>query len=168
MTNLIYFALICFFLVRFIYIKPFWNIIEILNNISNNIPKPSKDSIVLHCGLDIISIISEVNTLLPQITGFITQFNDLVANSGINVVTDSGGNMEIDVPQNMSDSDAENISKKIGIIDRLITHHGQKINDLLQKGICLENNLKANNPDYVPQLTTQIDKFKELNASYKH
>nr|GEV05606.1 NADH dehydrogenase subunit 5, mitochondrial [Tanacetum cinerariifolium] len=60
------------------------------------------------------------------------------------------GNMEIDVPKDMSDELANKVSKKIGIIDRLITTHGQSINDLLQKGVDIENKLKLENSNGLP------------------
>jgi hypothetical protein len=76
--------------------------------------------------------------------------------------------MSIDVPHNMPDIEAEKISKRIGIIDRLITSHGNNLNDLFQKGLSIENKLKANNPNYVSELKDQIAEFKKLNVSYKH
>lgn len=133
------------------------------------IPKPyGFVDIRLESGLDLSNIITEVNALLPQLAGFIDQFNNLVTQSGLNVITDSGGNMSIDVPHSMPDAEAEKIGKKIGIIDRLITAHGNSIDDLFQKGLSIENKLKANNPKYVSELTDQIAQFKKLNASYKH
>jgi flagellar motor switch protein FliG len=139
------------------------------NFFSNDIPKPySFVKQTLKSGLDISSIIIELNTLLPQLADFINQFNNVVSQSGINVITDVMGNMSIDVPKDMPDSVANNISTRIGIIDRLITTRGQEINELLQKGLNLENNLKAENPDYVSQLSDKIAEFKRLNESYKH
>lgn len=44
--------------------------------------------------MDISEIITEVNTLLPQLANFINQFNTAVSQSEINVITDSIGNME--------------------------------------------------------------------------
>lgn len=106
--------------------------------------------------------------MLPQLADFINQFNTVVTESGVNVVTDSTGNMDIDVPQTMSESVANNVSTRIGVIDRLITTRGQEINDLLQKGVQLEKNLKTENPNYVSQLTEKIAEFRRLNAMYKH
>ena len=71
--------------------------------------------------MDISQIVTEISTLMPQLTDFINQFNNVVTTSGVNVVTDSAGNMSIDVPYNMSDSAANKISTRLGIIDRLIT-----------------------------------------------
>lgn len=118
--------------------------------------------------LSISEIVSEINTLLPQLATFINQFSTTVSQSGVNVVTDSIGSMSIDVPQNMSDAAANKISTKIGIIDRLITTRGHEINDLLQKGMHLENKLKVENTEYVSQLTDKIEEFKRLNQLYKH
>jgi hypothetical protein len=122
----------------------------------------------LQSSMDISEIVTELNTLLPQLANFINQFNTTVSQSGISVVTDSMGSMSIDVPQNMPDHVANNISTRIGIIDRLITTRGQEINDLFQKGTHLENKLKMENSNYVSQLTDKIEEFKRLNSSYKH
>ena len=88
--------------------------------------------------------------------------------SGVNVVTDSAGNMSIDVDKSVPTEQVHKISTRIGIIDRLITTHGQQINDLFQKGIPLENKLKMDNPNYVPRLTESIKEFEKLNSLYKH
>lgn len=122
----------------------------------------------LKSNVDILQIISEINTLLPQLANFINQFNDLISESGINVITDSTGNMSIYVPQSMSNSAANNISTRVGVIDRLITTRGQEINDLLQKGLDIERNIKIENPNYTSDLTNKILEFKRLNALYKH
>jgi hypothetical protein len=138
-------------------------------NNNNFIPKSHKFvNVGLKSDLDLVGIIAEVNNLLPKLAGFIDQFNNVITQSGVNVITDSSGNMSIDVPQSMSDSEANNISKRIGIIDRLITTHGNSINDLFQKGLSIENKIKANNPNYVSELSDQIAQFKKLNEFYKH
>ena len=113
-------------------------------------------------------IITELNTLLPQLTSFINQFNTTVSQSGINVITDSFGNMSIDVPQNMNSDTANQLSTRIGIIDRLVTARGQEIDSLLQKGVEIENKLKIDNSNYVSQLTEKIQEFRKLNSSYRH
>lgn len=135
----------------------------------DSIPKPYKFiTIELQADLDLISIINEVGTLLPQLANFIGQFNTLITQSGVNVITDTAGNMSIDVASNMSSTEAEFVTKKIGIIDRLINSHGTTLHDLFQKGLNIENKLKIENPNYISQLTQQIEEFKKLNSSYKH
>jgi hypothetical protein len=143
--------------------------ILILNISSKNIPKPHNFvNCTLQCGLDLPSIVSELNILIPQFGDFVNQFNNLVIQTNINVITDSAGNMEIDVPQNISDDEANIHSKRFNILDRLITNHSNNINGLLQKGIELENDIKSNNSEYVSVLTKKIEEFEKLNNSYKH
>nr|QDG01209.1 hypothetical protein [Scytalidium sp.] len=133
------------------------------------IPKPYKFvNLTLQSGMNISNIVTEVNTLLPQLADFISQFNNLITQTGINVITDSSGNMSIDVPNSMPESEVNRLTTRIGIIDRLITNHGTSLNDLFQKGLSIENKLKTDNPNYVSQLSEQITEFKKLNASYKH
>ena len=122
----------------------------------------------LMSNLDLFNIITELNTLLPQLADFIHQFHNLVNQSGINVVTDIMGNMSIDVPKDMPDSVVNNISKRIGIIDRLVTTRGQEINELLQRGLSVENKIKLENPQYLSQLSDIIAEFKRLNNSFRH
>lgn len=110
----------------------------------------------------------KINELLPQLSDFIDQFNHLVCTTNINVISDVSGNMSIDVPRTMSDAEGEKISKRISIIDRLITTRGEQINDLLQKGLSIETKLKSQNSNYTSQLLDKINEFKRLNASYKH
>jgi NADH-ubiquinone oxidoreductase chain 3 len=123
---------------------------------------------ILKSAMDIPDIIAEVNTLLPQLAKFIAQFNTAVNQSGVSVITDTVGNMQLDVPNSMSDEAAQKISTRIGIIDRLITTQGQQIRDLLHKATELETSIRAANPDYVSKITSQVQEFKGLNASYKH
>ncbi|RYX87594.1 NADH-quinone oxidoreductase subunit A [bacterium] len=116
----------------------------------------------------ISEIITELDTLLPQLANFINQFNTVVSQSGVNVVTDSIGNMDLDVPKSMSDDAAKNLSNRVGVIDRLITTRGQEIRDLLQKGTDLENSLRMADSNYVSQIAGKIQEFNKLNSSYKH
>jgi hypothetical protein len=116
----------------------------------------------------ILEIVSQINTLMPQLADFINQFTTTVNESNISVVTDTVGNMSISVPASMPEDVANTVSKKIGVIDRLINTRGQEISDLLQKGTSLENKIKMQNPNYVSQLTAKIEEFRLLNASYKH
>ena len=122
----------------------------------------------LQSDVGITDIVGQINILIPQLADFINQFHTTVNQTGISVVSDTPGNLSIDVPSSMTNEVANEISKKIGIIDRLITTRGQQINDLLQTGISLENKLKMENPQYVSQLTAKIEEFKRLNSIYKH
>lgn len=123
---------------------------------------------ILKSAVDLSEILTEINSLLPQLSHFISQFNSTVIESGITVVTDTSGNMSIDVPNTMSDVQANSISTRIGIIDRLITTRGQQLNELFQKGTVLESKLKIEDPNYKSQFIEKIEEFKRLNSSYKH
>jgi hypothetical protein len=135
----------------------------------DSIPKPHEFvEYQLQSGFDVSSIVSDLNSLLPQLAGFIDQFNNVVNQSGLNIITDSNGSMSMDVPYDMTDQDADKLSKRIHIIDRLINNRSNSISDLFQKGLDFESKLKANNPGYVSELTDHIAQFKKLKASYKH
>ncbi|MCW5971714.1 MAG: hypothetical protein KIT57_24710 [Blastocatellales bacterium] len=136
---------------------------------NTDIPKPHVFvSLPLKSTIELTEITIKVSELLPQLSGFINQFNEVVITTNVNVVTDAVGNMSLDVPVTMSELEVERITKRIGILDRLITTRGQEINELLQKGINIETKLKAENPKYTSQILDQINEFKRLNASYNH
>lgn len=118
--------------------------------------------------VELTEITLKINELLPQLSDFIGQFHNIILTNNINVITDVGGNMSLDVPGNMSDTDAEKFSRRISIIDRLITTRGQEINDLLQKGLEIEGKLKKENLNYTSQILDKVNEFNRLNASYKH
>jgi hypothetical protein len=59
-------------------------------------------------------LLTEVNRLLPQLNTFITQFNNLVLEAGINVVTDASGTLSIDVPATMDDTIAQQSLSAVG------------------------------------------------------
>lgn len=122
----------------------------------------------LECNLELLNVISELNSLLPQLNDFVYQFNNVINQTGVNVITDTTGNMSIEVPKDMPDSEVNSVSNRIGVIDRLITTRGQEVNDLIQKGLNIENKLKSENPNYVSQLSEKIAEFKKLNESFKH
>ncbi len=138
--------------------------------INIDIPKPyAFTSLPLKSTMaELTEVTLKINELLPQLSDFIDQFNHLVCTTNINVISDASGNMSIDVPGTMPDAEAEKISKRISIIDRLITARGEQINDLFQKGLSIETKLKSQNSNYTPQLLEKINEFKRLNTSYKH
>jgi hypothetical protein len=117
---------------------------------------------------DLNTVIIEISRLLPQLGEFITQFNNLVSSSGVNVLSDAAGNMSVDIPTTMNNVDASQVVRRLGIIDRLINTHGTTINELLQQGLDMEKQIKTTDSNYTSRLTQQIQEFKALNSSYKH
>jgi hypothetical protein len=116
----------------------------------------------------ISEIVTDIDKFLPQLAHFISHFNTTVTQHGITVITDTIGNMSIEVPQNISEEAGIQLSNRVGVIDRLITTRSQEISDLLQKGAVLENKLKLDNSQYVSQLTDRMQEYKRLISSYKH
>lgn len=133
----------------------------------NNIPKPHP-FVTESLQSDISQILTDISALLPQFYDFIGQFNNVLSESGINVITDSTGNMSLEVPKGMSDSAAKNVSVRIGIIDRLISVRAQEIDSLFEQAKLAENKLKLENPSYISQITEKYEEYKRLKASYKH
>ena len=115
---------------------------------------------------ELTQIVEMIDQLLPQLKNFIVQFNQVVATSGVNVVTDTGGNMSLDVPSSMSDETAEKIGKKLEIIDRLINTRGQEINTFLEKGLNLEKKLES--PEFKSKILEKVAEYEKLNKSYNH
>lgn len=122
----------------------------------------------LESNLDITEIISQINSLLPQLSNFIDQFHDFSIEKGINIITDSSGTMSIDAPSSISDSDLHYISKRIGIIDRLINTRGEELCELFKKGFEAEKQIKPQDPKYTSVLAEKLAEFNRLNSSYKH
>lgn len=143
---------------------------KILTIFSNNAPSPHVfNSLPLKSTtVELTEITMKINELLPQLSDFIDQFNSIVLSTKINVITDTSGNMSMDVPNSMPDNEAEMISKRIGIIDRLITTRGQEVNNLLLKGLEIESKLKEQNPNYTSQILDKVNELKRLNDSYRH
>lgn len=136
----------------------------------NNAPNPHafvnlslQSSIV-----ELTEVMLKINEQLPQLSNFIDQFNHIVSSTSINVITDTSENMAIDVPSSMPDEQAGQLSKRIAIIDRLITASGQNIDSLLQKGLGIESKLREQDPNFSSQILGKVNEFKRLNNSYRH
>jgi hypothetical protein len=105
---------------------------------------------------------------MPQLAGFINQFDTMVVQQNINVITDVEGNLSIQVPFGMSDAVAQKAKIKVEILDRLINTRASDIKDLLHKGLALHKEITTVDPSYKSEIMNQITEFKKLNSSYKH
>jgi len=118
---------------------------------------------------DLAGIISDLNYHLPKLSGFIIEFNNTCLSYNVKPKTDTTGFMELFFyNDNLTDSEVDNIKTRVGIIDRLVNTEGDKAKELLEKGLKIEQNLKAQNPNYTSQLTEKVAEFRRLNASYNH
>ena len=143
------------------------NNIKILNGVSIPKPHPLADK-PLQSDLDILGIVNELIRLLPQLNDFLHQFNNQIITNDINVITDTGGNLSIQVPDTVTEAKSKLISARVNLLDNLIHNHIEKTEDLLHKGISLEEKLMDKDPEYETKLTPYISEFRKLKGSYKH
>lgn len=118
--------------------------------------------------LDLVDILSDLNKLVPQFGTFVKQFNTIVNENSINVITDSEGALYIDVPKDMPVDKSNEISNRIGVLDRLITTQKSNIGSLFLKASLAENKFRENNPNYISELNDLRKNFQILKDSYKH
>jgi hypothetical protein len=114
------------------------------------------------------NILTNIDSLIPQLTLFIDQFNDVITDNGINVFTDTSGNMSIDVPKDMSDKTANSLATRVRIIDSLISERSSNLDELFKQGFDIEKDIKKENPQYRSQIVDKAKAFKELKQMYKH
>jgi hypothetical protein len=117
---------------------------------------------------EFMDIVDQIDALIPQFAGFIDQFNTLVIQKNINVISDACGNMSIDVPHDMPSKESDNVSKRITIIDSLIESHNITITDLFERGFNIENKLKSDNGNHISELVNKKAEFNKLRNSYQH
>ena len=143
------------------------NYVKIMKSIS--IPKPHPLAAKpMQADLDILGIVNELARLLPQLNDFVNQFNNQIVTYDINVITDTSGNLSIQVPDTVTEAKGKLISARVNLIDNLIHNHIDKTEDLLHKGITLEEKLIDKDPDYETKLTPYVSEFRKLKSSYKH
>ena len=109
-----------------------------------------------------------IDLYLSQLSLFIGQFNDLVVSNDINVITDSSGNISIDVPKSMTEEHQIKLARKVGIIDRLISERSSNLDVLFKEGLELEKNIKKNDVQYTSVIAEKARAFSELKNKYKH
>ena len=105
---------------------------------------------------------------MPRLAGFINQFDTTVVQQSINVISDSEGNMSIEVPSAMSEAVAGEVKLRIQTLDRLINTQGSTIKDLLNKGLGLQNKINMLDPSYKSEIFKQVTEFNKLNSLFKH
>lgn len=117
---------------------------------------------------ELSTIILSIGSHMSELTTFIHRFETTVVETGINVISDSEGNLSLDVPGTMAEDVAKRLSTRINIIDSLITKRQSDISDLIQKGLSLQNKINLVDPSYKSGILNQITEFEKLRNSYKH
>ena len=113
-------------------------------------------------------IILVIGAHLSELSGYITKFNNTVIENGINVITDSEGNLDMDVPANMTKEVGKQVSLKINIIDSLIRTRESDISELIDKGLSLQNKINSVDPFYKSEILSKVSEFEKLKSIYKH
>lgn len=126
---------------------------------------------ILKSGVDIVELaatVVSIGSYMAELTTFIHKFDTTVVENGINVVTDSSGNLSIDAPSTMTDEVANKVATKINVIDSLINKRQSDISDLIKKGLALQDKINLTDPSYKSEILNQITEFEKLKSSYKH
>jgi len=117
---------------------------------------------------ELMYIVNQLDGILPQIGDFISQFNNIILENKINIITDTASNMFMDIPTNVPEPKAEHLKKKLEVLDRLINTRTDEADKLLKKGSELESTLKINNPEFKSIILDKLNEYKKLKYSYKH
>lgn len=112
--------------------------------------------------------ITNIQDLIPQLANFVGQFNTLIMEQNVNVVSDSGGSLGIDVPHNMPEAQARSVTRRVEVLDSLIDSHRITIKELFRQGFEHEAVEKTKNSRYVSVLTDKQRTFNSLISSYGH
>jgi NADH-ubiquinone oxidoreductase chain 3 len=117
---------------------------------------------------NLTDLILTIGVHLAEISSYINKFNNIISETGINVITDSQGNMEMDAPSNMSDELAKKVSLRISIIDSLINKRQSDVSELIDKGLALQKNINSVDPLYKSEILSKVSEFEKLKGLYKH
>lgn len=117
---------------------------------------------------DIPALEAQLANLLPQLSDLIGQFNQTVSTYSINIVIDTSGGMILDLPDTIPDADANIISKRMGILDRVIRSQTDYINTLVNQGLSIEASLRQDHHNYTSQILNKVNEFNRIKASYGH
>jgi hypothetical protein len=139
----------------------------------NTIPREESPDIVnpvprLHSILDSLRELRAINNQLERFNRDIQRLKD---NYGIRVVSDSEGNLDMDVPNSMSRDKASELSKRVGVIDRLITTQCDKFDTTLKPVLESKEYLKRKGYDFkstsdsIDKVISNHDKVKDAYKS---
>lgn len=110
----------------------------------------------------------EIERLLNQLERFIDNFFNYISTNNINVITTSEGGLEIEINNSVTDTLAEQYTRRIHVLDNLIQNHISNIRNLMQEIVEIESNITEIDNGYISKITSQIDKLDELIKKYGH
>ncbi len=117
--------------------------------------------------ITLISLIHDLDHLLPQLAHFISEFNELEVIYNINIIADNVGNLDIDAPASICDDCLSYTQRKVSVLDRLINTQGAKASELIDRAIEMERRNKLDNPNYRPRMGSRIQEFARLQNAFK-
>ena len=114
------------------------------------------------------NIIEESNRLLSQLDNFINRFNSFILDSNINIITDTSGNMSMDIPNNLDDSTVAAHTNRVHTLDNLIRNHVNRLEQFIIRGNNLENDILYIDSSYNTQFQYINNRLTYLKNRYKH
>ena len=117
---------------------------------------------------DLTGIITDIVGLLPQLSTKIYEYHDVISNTGINIFTDRVGNLEMEFPQSMPDSQVSYYHGRISNIDAQINHYNTRIRDLFLQGWRIETDYVRQDPDYTSRISRYVLDYKRIRELYPH
>lgn len=113
-----------------------------------------------------IEFLQELNNLVPEITNYINQFNSIISENNLNVITDVQGNLMVDAPSNLSDQACDYFGKKVGVIDRIINSKLDEADKLIEQGNAMQKEIK--NSNHSSQIQAKLKELNQLKNKYGH
>jgi NADH-ubiquinone oxidoreductase chain 3 len=117
---------------------------------------------------NMMDIILAIGGHLNELSSYINRFNNTIIENGINIFTDSEGNMNMDVPAAMSEQLENKLRLKISVIDSLIAKRQSDISELIDKGLGLQKIINSVDPSYKSEILSKVTEFEKLKGLYKH
>lgn len=114
--------------------------------------------------LELRMSISELDAYIDDVSASLKRMNDMTfqlqklkREKSIKYIEDEEGNMSIDVPNKMSDQEADNLSKRVQVIDRIYNTEQAKFKKLIS-----EDHAKILEDSVHRQYNTFSSKYKSL------
>lgn len=112
-------------------------------------------------------IINDLDGLLSQLTRLIGNFNTTILNHNLNIMVETDNALVIDAPAAMDNTLAQQLSRRVIELDRLINLRTSDVQTLLDKGSVLETQIKIEQPQFTSKILSRADEFKKIKSTYK-
>jgi hypothetical protein len=114
-----------------------------------------------------LHIINDLDGLLSQLTRLIGNFNTTIINHNLNVMVETNNALVVDAPAAMDDTLAQQVSRRVIELDRLINIRTSDVQALLDKGSVLETQIKLEQPQFASKILSRADEFTRIKSTYK-